>query len=242
MSYLWQVIFYQPLFNLLVFCYNLSGANLAFAIILVTVIIKLVFYPLSGKALKSQRALQDLQPKVDALRAKYKDSKEELAKELMLLYKNERVSPFSSCLPMLVQLPFLFAIYQVFQSGLSSGSLNLLYPFVSNPEHINSLIFGIWDLSKPTWVLAIITAAAQYFQAKMLVHTKPPVATPGSQDESLAASMNKQALYIMPVVTAFFGFTLPGGLMLYWFVNTALTIGQQYLTFRHHGKQPPVST
>ncbi|HAO81111.1 MAG TPA: hypothetical protein DEA87_01405 [Candidatus Veblenbacteria bacterium] len=234
MVWLWQTIFYQPLLNLLVFIYNLVGGDMGIAIIVLTVLIKLILWPLSQQTLKSQKAMQRLQPQVAEIKAKYKDQKDKLAQELMQLYQRERVSPLSSCLPLIIQLPFLIALFQVFRSGLNSGSLEWLYPFITNPGHLNDTLFGFWHLAGRSIPLAVITGAAQFWQTKMLITTKPPVAVPGSQDENMAAMMNKQMKYMLPAMTVVFGFTLPGGLMLYWLVNTLLTIGQQYLTFKKH--------
>ncbi|HBH16694.1 MAG TPA: hypothetical protein DDW92_00280, partial [Candidatus Veblenbacteria bacterium] len=99
MVWLWQTIFYQPLLNLLVFIYNLVGGDMGIAIIVLTVLIKLILWPLSQQTLKSQKAMQRLQPQVAEIKAKYKDQKDKLAQELMQLYQRERVSPLSSCLP-----------------------------------------------------------------------------------------------------------------------------------------------
>lgn len=241
MASLWTTVFYQPLFNLLVAIYNLVGGDMGLAIIGLTCLIKLVLYPLSRSSLKSQRALQELQPKVEELKTKFKDSKEKLAQELMRLYQQEKVSPLSSCLPLLIQLPFLIALYQVFGSGLRSGDVSLVYPFIYNPGHLSDLMFGMFSLSRPSWVLALVTAATQYWQAKMLVTKRPPIATPAAKDETMVAAMNKQALYVMPVLTLVFGLSLPSGLILYWLVNIIFTVVQQYLTFRHHGPKPAVS-
>lgn len=234
MVQLWQDIFYRPLFNLLVYLYNLAGGDMGLAIIGLTVLIKLILFPLSHQSLKSQRALQQLQPKVEELKAKFKDQKDKLAQELMQLYQRERVSPLSSCLPILIQLPFLIALYQVFRSGLNSGSLELLYGFVTNPGHLNDSLFGLWHLAGRSIPLAVLTGLAQFWQGKMLVTKRSPVASAGAKDEGLAAVMNKQVMYVLPVMTVVFGFTLPGGLILYWLTNTVLTIGQQYLAFRKH--------
>ncbi|HCX38693.1 MAG TPA: hypothetical protein DHS36_00260, partial [Candidatus Veblenbacteria bacterium] len=144
MVWLWQTIFYQPLLNLLVFIYNLVGGDMGIAIIVLTVLIKLILWPLSQQTLKSQKAMQRLQPQVAEIKAKYKDQKDKLAQELMQLYQRERVSPLSSCLPLIIQLPFLIALFQVFRSGLNSGSLEWLYPFITNPGHLNDTLFGFW--------------------------------------------------------------------------------------------------
>lgn len=229
---IWQTIFFQPLFNILVGIYNLVG-DMGLAIIVLTILFKLILYPLSLKSLKSQRALQALQPKVDKLRQEFKDNKERLAKELMALYQTEKVSPTSSCLPLIVQLPFLIALYQVFQKFLDSSSFNLLYPFISQPGQLSDGFLGIINLGQVNYPLAVVAGLAQYWQTKMLATKQPPLQVPGSKDESLAAAMNKQMLYVMPVLTAIFGFSLPSGLVLYWLINILFTIAQQYVVFPH---------
>ena len=155
---------------------------------------------------------------------------------MMALYKREKVSPFSSCLPLLIQFPFLIAVYQVFRTGLSNGSLDLLYPFISNPGEINAIAFGFLDLSKPQVVLAVLAGLAQYIQAKMLISKKPEVKSLGSKDESMMTIMNKQMTFLMPIMTVIIGVSLPGGLVLYWFVVTLLTVLQQFITFKKKNK------
>ena len=234
MYHLFQVIFYQPILNLLVFLYNnASFHDLGLAIILLTVVIKLILWPLSRKSIQSQQSLQELQPKIDALKAQYKDKQAEMGKALMDLYKQHKVNPFSSCLPLLLQLPFFIAVYQVFKDDLSKH-LDLVYPFITRPEAINSVFLGFLDLSKPSIYLAVLAGLAQFWQAKMMMAKRSknkPVGT-GSKDESMAAIMNKQMLYFMPALTIFIGVTLPGGLTLYWLVLTLLTVLQQFLVVK----------
>ncbi len=234
MANIFTAIFYQPILNLLVFLYNIIPFNdFGVAIILLTVVIKLVFWPLGRTAIKSQKSLQDLQPKIDALKAQYKDDKAGLSKATMDLYKENKVNPFSSCLPLLIQLPFLWAVYKVFRDGLSNN-LDLVYSFIHKPEIINTISLGFIDLAKPNIYLAVLAGAAQFLQAKMMITKKPAVVSPGAKDENMMAIMNKQMLFIMPAVTVFIGISLPGGLTLYWFIITALTALQQYLTFKNH--------
>ena len=235
MLQLYTTFLYQPLLNLLIFLYNLvPGNDLGVAIILLTFLIKAVLYPFSRQSIKSQKALQELQPKIDALKKQYKDDKEKLAKEMMVLYKNEKVNPLSSCLPLLIQLPFLIAVFQVFQNGLKAESLGLLYPFVTNPGHLNPISFGFLNLSQGNIVLAVLTGAAQFWQTKMLSVKRPPKGMPGAKDEDAMAIMNKQMLYFMPIITVVIGASLPAGLVLYWLVMTLLTVLQQQLMFKKH--------
>lgn len=232
MAHIFTVIFYQPILNLLVWLYNIMPFNdFGAAIIALTVVIKLVFWPLGRKAIKSQKALQDLQPQIEEIKRQYADDKAGSSQAMMALYRNNKVNPFSSCLPLLIQLPFLWAVYRVFSDGLANN-LDLVYFFIQRPETINTFSFGFLDLSKPNTYLALLAGAAQFWQAKMMITKKPAVKTEGSKDENMMAIMNKQMLYIMPAVTVFIGFSLPGGLTLYWFVLTLLTAVQQAITFR----------
>ncbi len=230
---MFQTFFYQPILNLLVFLYDVvPGNDLGVAIILLTLIIKLALLPLSKKSIKSQKELQEIQPKVEELKKEYKDNKEEMGKQMMALYKDHKVNPFSSCLPLLIQLPFLIAVFQVFRKGFSDETLSLVYPFIANPGHINQLAFGFVDLSVRNIPLAVMAGAAQFWQTKMMMTKKPPIQSEGSKDENMMAMMNKQMLYMMPLLTVFIGFSLPGGLTFYWFLTTLFTVFQQLYIFK----------
>ncbi len=238
MSGLFTTFLYQPILNLLVFFYNIvPGNDIGVAIILLTIVVKMVLYPFSQQSIRGQKALQQLQPKIEEIKKNYKNDKEKQAKELMQLYKNEKVNPLSSCLPLLIQLPILLAVFQVFRTGLGNGSLDLLYSFIANPGHLNSISLGVIDLSKPSTILAVLAGAAQFWQAKMLSVKQPPKGMPGSKDENMMAIMNKQMLYFMPIMTVVIGISLPGGLVFYWFLITLLTALPQFIVFKKDQKR-----
>ena len=233
MSEIFTVVLYQPILNLLVFLYNIiPGHDLGIAIIILTIILKIILLPLSKKSLKSQKALQDLQPKIDEIKKKFADKKEEQAKAMMNLYKENKVNPFSSCLPLLIQLPFLIAVFQVFRDGLSNGSLDLVYSFISKPETVNTISLGFLNLSAKSIPLAVLAGLAQYWQSKMMITKRPQQKIAGAKDEDMMAIMNKQMLYMMPILTVFISMSFPAGLSLYWFVTTVLTGLQQLYLFR----------
>ncbi|KKR91915.1 MAG: Membrane protein insertase, YidC/Oxa1 family [Parcubacteria group bacterium GW2011_GWC2_42_12] len=237
MTQLFHVIFYEPILNLLVFLYNvIPGHDIGLAIIAMTVIIKLILLPLSKQSIKSQKSLQTLQPKIDEFKKKYANNKEEQGRAMMQLYKQEKVNPFSSCLPLLIQLPFLWAVFIVFRDGLSNQALNDIYSFIYNPGTINAISLGFINLAKPNLVLAVLAGAAQFWQAKMMVTKRPEVKTPGAKDEDMMTIMNKQMLYMMPILTVVIGMTFPGGLALYWLVTTVLTALQQMYLFKQKEK------
>ncbi len=234
-SALFHTIVFDPIFNLLIGLYVIvPGKDIGIAIILLTVIVKLVMWPLSASALRSQKALADIQPKLEELKKKYaaKDQQEELAKAMMALYSQEKVNPAASCLPILIQLPVFIGLYQALSDSLKSGGFEYLYSFIPHPGVIQPALFGIIDLSKPNIPLALLAGATQFVQAKMMVSLNQPKGTPGAKDEQMLAMMNKQMVYMMPVLTVVLGWTLPGGLALYWLVMNILTVVQQHFFFK----------
>lgn len=241
MNIVWQAviaIFYTPIFNALVWLYNvLPGHDVGLAIILITLAIRLLTLPLNASSLRSQKALQELQPKLKDLQIKYKGDKEKLAKETMTLYAAEKVNPFASCLPLLVQFPFLIALYQVLRNVLQSKGFGVLYPFVANPGHINAVSAGLVNLGEASWVLAILAGVSQFLQTRMLSAKRPTQPPPaGAKDEDMLAIMNRQMLYMMPLMTVFIAWKLPAGLALYWIVMNLLAVAQQWYMFRKKGK------
>lgn len=229
MGDLFTTVLYQPMYNLLVFFYDVLPFNdIGVAIILVTLIVKGLLFPLTFKTLKSQKDMQEIQPKIKEIRNKYKDDKEKMAQELMAVYKENNVNPLASCLPLLIQLPIFIALFRVLQKGLGEVNADLLYGFVSNPGVIDPMFAGLIDLSVISIPLAILAGIAQYFQVKRTMARRPAKEVrkkEGAKDEDMMATMNKSMLYFMPAFTLFIGVTsLPGGVMLYWLATTVLTI------------------
>jgi len=228
------IVFYQPIFNLLVWLYNnIPGHDLGVAIIILTFLIRLLLYIPSKKSIKAQKNLSSIQPEIEKIKEKYKDDKEKMGPELMALYKEKKVNPFSTCLPLLIQLPFLFAIYQVFFNGLTKDdATSALYSFVPNPGILNPLAFGFFDLSEKSILVAILAGLAQYWQSKMLMGK--------NKQGGMAGAMSNQMLYIMPIVTIIIGAQFPAGLTFYWFLSTAFSIVQQYIVLGFGKKETAV--
>lgn len=238
MGDVFRTILLQPVFNLLIFFYTVIP-DIGVAIFLVTVSIRLALWPLSRQSLRAQKALQEIQPKVERIKHEHKGDLQAQQRAMMELYKKENVNPASSCLPTLLQLPILIAVYQVFQDGFKPESLDMLYSFVARPLSLDPLFLGIpyFDMSKPIILFAVLAAVAQYFMTKMLVTKKQPNVA-GGKDEGASAMINKQMLYMMPVLTIVFGFTLPGGVSFYWLLTTLIQVLQQYMIF-HKKKSDP---
>lgn len=239
-STLFHVILYQPILNIFVFLYNIiPGHDIGVVILLITVLVRAAVYPLMSSSIKSQKSVQDLQPKIAEIKQLYKNDQQKQAAATMQLYKENKVNPFASCLPLLIQLPILIALYMVMRDGLVADNLGKdLYSFMYNPGKLNNISFWIFDMAKPNIVLAVLAGAAQFFQTKaMLVKQPPKNVNEGAKDEQMMAMMNKQMLYFMPVMTVFIGATLPAGLTLYWFFSTVLTWGQQILIYKQQNNK-----
>src|SRR3989344_8509605 len=232
---LFNTILYQPIFNVFVGLYNvIPGHDTGIVILVVTILVRLLLYPLTSSSIKSQKSMQDLQPKLEAIKKEFAGDTQKQTQATMELYKNNKVNPFASCLPLLIQLPILIALYWVLRDALASKDIaNQLYPFISNPNTINPVSLGLFNLQQPNFILAILAGAAQFVQTKMLMSKRPPKAAgSGGKDENMMAMMNKQMLYFMPIMTVVIGISLPAGLTLYWFWSTILMALQQYILMR----------
>jgi YidC/Oxa1 family membrane protein insertase len=244
------LILYQPLFNGLIGLYHLIP-DMGVAIVLLTLAIKVLLWRPSISALKAQKSNLELQPKLKALQAKYKNNREELGRQLMGFYKQHRVSPLSSLWPVLIQLPILIALYQVFIAGLQTDSathvlvgdqINNLYgglKSIYDSRPLDNTSLGIDLAAKGNIVLAVLAGLLQFWQSRMLMAPKPVAKVPGAQDEALAATVSRQTTYFLPIVTVVFGYQFPAGLALYWVVSTAFAIGQQQYFLKRHGPMYP---
>ena len=230
MSQVFHSLVFQPIYNALILLYNIiPGHDLGVAIILLTVVVRLLLYPISKKQIESQKKLQDLQPEIKKLQDKYKGDKEKQGRALMDFYKEKKVNPASGCLPLVVQIVFFIALYQAFIAGINFNSAcSDLYKSVACPDSINVNFFGILDLAKPNIVLASIAVAGQFIQTKMMMTKNPVPAKKGD----FSSIMTQQMLYLGPLLTLFIGMRFPAGLALYWVVNTLFAIVQQYLTMK----------
>lgn len=229
-SLIFNEVLYRPLFNGLIFLYNIIPLHdFGIAIILLTVIIRLILYPLNQKAITSQKALGELAPQIKEIQNKYPVDKVKQSQALMELYKKNKVNPASGCLPLLIQLPILLALYQVFWNGLNPDSLKMLYSFIVSPGQVDPMFIGLINLSKANALLAVLAGIFTFWQSKMMINLQSPTTTRGSD---FSAALNKQMVYFMPLVTVFISWKLPAGLTLYWVATTLAGIVQQYFVIR----------
>lgn len=241
-----NILIYQPIYNLLIFLYSFLWNDLGLAIIVLTVLIKLLLIPLSRKQIESQKELQKVQPKIKELQTKYKNDREKQSLEMMKLYKEHKINPASGCLPLVVQMVVFMTMYQIIRT-LTQGDnfqvhLENLYTFVSHPEVVKNIFLGFLDLSKPNIYLAIITAAFQYYQIKMMqvknIKKQENLSIKkDSTNPDMAEIMNKQMLIIVPVMTLFIGIKFASGLALYWLTSTVFSIVQQWFIMKKDEKE-----
>ncbi len=196
----------------LTFFYNMTTSigfpNYGVAIILLTIAIKALMYPLTVKQVKSMKAMQDIQPKMKELQEKYKGNPEKLNKELANLYKEAGVNPLAGCLPLLVQMPFLIAIFFAIRD----------YQYAQLPPSF----LWLTDLAQPdpTYILPVLSALTTYIQQK--------------QTTTEMTQQNKMMLIFMPIFIGYISLTFPAGLVLYWVVSNMFQIGQQWFMYRNN--------
>src|SRR3989338_638396 len=223
-----NLLLVYPLLNLLVFFYNFIP-DIGIVIILLTMLVRLVLLPSFHKSLKHQKAMQELQTKMNEIKDKYKDNKEQQAKALMELYAAHKVNPLSSCLPLLIQLPILIALYQVFIQSLNGAELAGIYSFVPRPDKIDPMFLNLINLKDKNIWMPALAAALQYYQGRL---TLPKTAA----QDSMTKMLGYQTLYMFPILTLFIGLQFPAGLTLYWVVTTLFGIAQQYYILRKEAR------
>lgn len=229
--------FISLMVNILLYIYDFVGNNFGLAIILFTILIRLVTYPLNAQQMKQTKAMQDLQnsKKWQDIQKKYKDNREKLAQEQMNIYKEMGVSPFGSCLPTLIQFPIIIGLYQAIIRALAVTPLQLLNlsKHISNGASLIPLnnMFLWMDLSLPEKdfglsiagfgipILAIIVVVTSYLQTKLMT---PPSTTPGDQ----TAQMSKAMGLYMPIFMGWLAYSFSSGLALYFVVSNLTTILQ----------------
>ncbi|MEA3304940.1 MAG: YidC/Oxa1 family membrane protein insertase [Patescibacteria group bacterium] len=228
MSFLWNEIIYKPVYNLLLFFLDiLPEASLGIAIILFTIVIRTILLAPAQKAMVQQRKMQKIQPKIKQLQDKHKNDQQKLSAEMMKLWKENDVNPIAGCLPLLLQMPFLYAIFLILKDGINEGTSRYAYSFFSQFDYstIQHTFFGI-DLLQPEMIfLPIIVAAFQFIQLKMMYHfQEQKQAAPANDQQQM---IQNTLLYVFPFILFITSMTFSAGLALYWAGSTLYGIGQQ---------------
>lgn len=229
----WYNVLVEPLYNALAFIVGIvPWGDVGLAVIILTLVVKLILSPLSKKASKSQIALRDLAPQLEKIKENIPD-KTEQAQATFALYKQAGVNPFSGCLIAVIQLPILIALFQVFKQQLTFTGVGL-YSFIHVPSTVSLYFLGFLSLGAKSIVLAVIVAIVQYIQTSFLLpKTVKKDSTKKSFQNDLADSMTTQMKYVLPVVVGFAAYAGGVALGLYLLTSSLFTIGQEWYIKKH---------
>lgn len=225
MKQLFNTLFYDPMYNALVFLVGvLPGESVGLAVVILTLLVKFILFPLAHKSTTTQARMRAIEPHIKKIKEKHKDDQQAQARATMELYKEHGVNPFSGCFLMLLQMPVIFALYFVFFDGMKFNQ-DILYSFITLPEHMN-MIFLWTDLVGKSIPFAFVAAVTQYFQIKLSVPAPAKAVegvTPSFQEE-FSRSMAVQMKYIFPVLVFFIAYTISSAVALYWIVSNVFSI------------------
>lgn len=236
---IFNVLIYNPFYNGFIFLIKIiPGGDVGVAVILLTFFVKLALFPTAIKSIKTQIKMRDIEPRMNAIKEKYKDDKATQAMHIMNLYKQEDINPFSSFLMLFIQIPVIFGLYFVFiRGGLPSIHTEILYSFNAAPQYISMIFLGFLDLSKKNLILALLAGATQFAQAQILTPPSQPKSEKPSIREDLARSMSMQMKYVFPVIITVIASRFPAAVALYWVTSNLFSIGQELYVRKNVKKQ-----
>jgi YidC/Oxa1 family membrane protein insertase len=234
-----HTVIYLPLYNAVAYLIGVvPGEEVGLAVIILTIIVRIIIFPVAQRAVRTQIALRSAAPELEAIKKEFPDNKEEQARRTFALYKERDIHMFAPFLLLLIQLPLLLGLYWVFlRGGLPEIDPSLLYPFVKAPLHPNMQFLGLIDMSSHSIILAATAGLTQAAYAWLTV-PKPPKEGSGFQHD-LAHSMHLQMRYVLPAVIAIFGYSVAAAVALYWTTGNLFMIAQELVVRRSmRGKSP----
>lgn len=234
---------YEPLYNGLVFLVDVVPAHdMGIAVILLTIAVKIVLYPLSRQAVRTQMAMRTVAPEIEAIKKKNLEKQDE-ARAIFALYRDRGIRPFASFFLFLFQFPILFGLYWVFwKGGLPSVDIDRLYAFVAIPERVSMEFLGLIDLRERSVVLAGLAGITQLIYARLSMGPRKPRTSDASFSNDLAHSFDLQARYMLPIIVAFISFTIASAVALYWTASNLFMIGQELYMGRRFTNEPSSSS
>jgi len=202
-------------------------------IIIFTIIIKIIILPLSIKASKAQIEMKSTEKDLQTIKENYKNDKAEQSKKIMEYYKERGINPFASIFILLIQLPILIGLYQVFiKSGLPKINTALLYSFIGSPVAIDMMFFGVLNISEKSIILAILAGITTYFQ---ISHSTGSQTQTGGTQGDIAKAMAMQMKYFFPILMAFIAYTISSAIAIYFITSNVFAIGQEiYIKKKYH--------
>lgn len=239
-STIWHTFFFDPIYNTLVFFINhVPHGDVGLAIVSTVFLVKLVLLPLSIKAVKTQKVMREIEPKLKEVKEKYKEDREAQAKALMEVYSEAGLNPFASIFLVFLQIPIIIALYFSVYSGggvaLPDINTEILYSFIEAPLTITMNFLGLIDITGRSVFLALGAGLTQYIYVNLsMPKMKPrdPDAAPSIKDEFMR-NMQTQMKYVMPIIITVVAYTISAAIALYFVVSNLAAIAQEYLVRRH---------
>jgi YidC/Oxa1 family membrane protein insertase len=239
-SYIWHTFFFDPVYNGLVFFIDvIPGGDVGLAIIATVAVVKLILFPLSIKAVKTQKLMKELEPKLKAIKLEFKDKREEQAKAMMAVYKDAGMNPFASILLIFIQLPFVIALYLAVSNGggvvLPKINTDILYSFIPNPTVASMDFLGQIDITDKSLPLALLAGITQYITMYFAMPALPPKVegAPADFKDDFMRNMQLQMKYVMPVMIVFIAYTFSAAIALYFVVSNVVTLIQEIFVRKH---------
>lgn len=224
---MYSTLIFNPLYNVLVYLVGIiPGGDIGIAVIILTILLRIVLLPLAQKAQKTQAAMRVLQPELDRIKKEHKDNPQAQMQAMSKLYKEAGVNPFASIGLLLIQLPILIGLYHVFSWGnLMAVDMSLLYSFVTLPAVVGTNFLGLIDMYGKSLVLALLAGVTQYAMA----HVTPalPISEEKSFANDFAKSMQMQMKYVFPALIAVVAYTTSSAIALYLIVSNLATVAQE---------------
>ncbi len=239
-NYIWHTFFFDPVYNALVFFIDvLPKGDVGLAIIATVLLVKTILLPLSIKAVKTQKVMREIEPKLKEIKVKYKDDRQQQAQAMMEIYREAGMNPLASIALIFIQIPIIISLYfSVYTGGgiaLPAVNLDILYAFVAEPVQITMNFLGLIDITERSWLLALGAGVTQYIHVTLTMPAPPPKVAGAAPDlkEDFMRNMHTQMKYVMPVLITVVAYTISAAIALYFFVSNIVSIAQEYYIRKH---------
>lgn len=237
---MWNTLFFEPVYNTLVFFINaVPGGDVGLAIIATVLVVKLVLFPISIKAVKTQKIMREIEPQLKEIKEEHKDNRQAQAEAMMGVYKEAGMNPLASVFLIIIQIPIIIALYFAVSTGggeaLPDINTERLYSFISEPVAVTMNFIGQIDMAGRSLLLALAAGATQFIHVNLSMPKMAPK-EPGSAPnfkEDFMRNMQTQMRYVMPVLITVVAYTISAAIALYFFVSNLTMIAQEYIVRRH---------
>jgi YidC/Oxa1 family membrane protein insertase len=234
MSFLYNTFVYKPLYNGLIYLMDLAPwMDAGIAIVVFTVIVKLILFPLSKKAVTTQIKMKKIEPELAEIKTKHKEDKQAYALKTMELYKANGINPFASIFLIFIQIPIVFAVYKIFLKGFSSVDSSILYSFVAVPAEISTWFLGLVDVGGKSLILAILAGVTSYIQIRYSAPIPPKKENSANMTKEerfrhdLTRTMSLQMRFMLPALAFIVSWTISAAIAIYWITSNIFTLAQE---------------